>query len=375
MPGRELIGEDELAAVTKVFTTGGVLCSYGFEGERAQFAVRAFEEAMRSWLGVRYALAVSSGTAALKVALDALDIGPGDEVITQSFTMVATVESILATGAKPVITEIDEGLCMSPADLADHLTDRTRAIVPVHMLGGPADLQAIRAVAEQAGVPVIEDAAQALGARIGNRPVGTTSQLGIYSFDYFKTITTGEGGMVVTSRDDLFTGSRAAHDHGHDYRPDLPRYRDTHSRGGFNFRMSELQGAVGLAQVAKVEQVLDQQRRNWELLASHLPAQVTLRRLPAGGVQTHDTLTMVLADPTAAKEVLTLLTEHDLPTWTVPASTSWHFAGEWDHLFPGMVRSRFPTSSDILDRTVAVHVPVRLEPALEERWSRAWQRG
>src|SRR5438874_2691568 len=192
VPGRELIDERELESVTRVFTGGGILCSFGFDSEREVFAVRAFERAVCARFDVRHALAVSSGTAAVKVALDALGVGPGDEVVTQSFTMVATVEAIVATGATPVIAEIDEGLGMSPADLADRITDRTRAVVPVHMLGAPSDLPAVEAVAAAAGVPVVEDAAQAVGATIGGRAVGTMGALGVYSFDYAKTITTGE---------------------------------------------------------------------------------------------------------------------------------------------------------------------------------------
>jgi 8-amino-3,8-dideoxy-alpha-D-manno-octulosonate transaminase len=262
MPGYELIGPEELAEITDIFANGGVLFRHGFDNLRnGTFKVQSFEQAFAQRIGVPRALAVSSGTAALRVALAALGISRGDEVITQSFTFVATVEAIIESGATPVCTEVDETLNMDPADLVRRITPRTRAVVVVHMLGTPARLDEISRICADRGVPLVEDTAWGCGGRLRGRSLGTWGAVGTFSFDAAKTVTTGEGGMVVCA--DPATHERAAawHDHGHENNPALPRWEDSRSSSGFNYRMSELQGAVGLAQLRKLDTVIAEQRR------------------------------------------------------------------------------------------------------------------
>src|SRR5688572_29642300 len=237
MPGFELVGAEERAQVDEVFDNGGILFRHGFDGLRnGIYKVREFEQAFAARMGVTDALAVTSGTAALRVALAAAGIGPGDEVITQSFTFVATPEAIIEAGAIPVCTEIDDTLNMDPADLQRRITPRTKAIIPVHMLGIPSRLDAILEIARKHDIVVIEDSAWGCGGSYAGQPLGTIGDMGTYSFDFAKTMTTGEGGMVVFKDAAMAARGRAWHDHGHENNPALPRWEDSRSGSGFNYR-------------------------------------------------------------------------------------------------------------------------------------------
>ncbi|MDD5154762.1 MAG: DegT/DnrJ/EryC1/StrS family aminotransferase, partial [Desulfovibrionales bacterium] len=260
MPGYEVFGKEERRQIMDVLKTG-VLFRYEFSNERKGiYKVKEFEEAFARYCGVAHAQAVSSGTAALKVAMAAIGIGAGDEVITQGFTFVATWEAILAIGAIPVFAEIDETLNMDPADVEKKITPRTRAIIPVHMLGAQARIEEIVAIARRHNLKVIEDTAQAAGGRINGKHVGAFGDMGTFSFDPVKTITTGEGGMVITNDADLYRKACEYHDHGHDHVPN-PGGRGGEGRSfiGLNYRMMELQGAIGLAQLAKLDSIIARQ--------------------------------------------------------------------------------------------------------------------
>ena len=201
MPGYELVGAEERAALNQIFEdSNGVLFAHGFVGLRnGHYRVREFETAFAQKFGTAHAQAVSSGTMAQYVAMVAMGVRRGDEVITQSFTFVATVEAIIALGAVPVIVDIDDTYNMDPAALERAITPKTRLIVPVHMLGNNADMDRIMAIAGRHKIPVLEDACEALGATYHGRYTGTIGQAGIFSLDFAKTITSGEGGMIVTN--------------------------------------------------------------------------------------------------------------------------------------------------------------------------------
>ncbi|MFM7891476.1 MAG: DegT/DnrJ/EryC1/StrS family aminotransferase, partial [Actinomycetota bacterium] len=220
MPGFELIGAEEQAEINDIFARGGVLFRHGFDALRNDcFKVREFEAAFAAYMKVPHALAVTSGTAALRVALAVLDLQPGDEVITQSFTFVATAEAIIEARAVPVCCEVDATLNMDPIDLERRITPRTRAVIAVHMLGTPARLQEISAVCSRHNVVLIEDAAWGCGGSLDGRALGTWGRMGTFSFDFAKTMTTGEGGMVVFQNRVDYERAAAWHDHGHENNP------------------------------------------------------------------------------------------------------------------------------------------------------------
>lgn len=387
MPGFEIFGDEEKHAVLQVLESG-VLFRYGFEGQRKeQWRVRQFEEAFARYTGASHAQAVSSGTAALKVALAALGVGAGDEVITQGFTFVATWEAVLDCGAVPVFTEIDATLNMDPADLERKIGPKTRAIIPVHMMGAPARIGEILAIADRHGIPVIEDTAQSAGARLHGRHLGTFGAIGTFSFDAVKTMTTGEGGMCITSDPVLWQRMDQYHDHGHDHLPN-PGGRGGEGRSfiGFNYRMMEIQGAIGLAQLVKLDTIVAEQRRNKAILraaAATIPG-VCFRELldPAGDSATF--LAFSLPDRAQADAVAAVLQQAGAPAirWS---ENNWHYYPRWEHLLEGKSpchdgwplsahgRRRFvydpealPQTTALLERTLTYQVPVRLSSRQQE---------
>jgi len=381
MPGFEIFGEEEKKQVLDVFDTG-VLFRYEFDQQRqGVYKVKEFEQAFATYTGAGHAQAVTSGTAALKVALAALGIGAGDEVITQGFTFVATWEAILDIGAIPVFTEVDETLNMDPADLEKKITDKTRAIIPVHMLGAQARIEEIMDIAGRYNLPVLEDTAQAAGARIGGKHLGTFGTVGTFSFDSVKTMTTGEGGMCITSDEKLWRSMSEYHDHGHDHAVN-PGGRGGEGRRfiGFNYRMMELQGAMGLAQLAKLDHMITEQKKTKALLkeaAGTIPG-VTFRHLVDEEGDSATFFAFMLPDKGRAAAVNEVLREQGAGAINFGENT-WHFYPAWEHLtgaktlaangwpFSAHGKRRviydpevLPKSAELMNRTLVYQVPVRM---------------
>lgn len=256
---RPQIGEEELAAVTEVFQSG-VLA----QGPRVQ----AFEEAFAQFCGVEYAIATSSGTTALHIALLAHGVGPGDEVIVPPFSFIATANSVLYVGARPVFVDIDpQTFNINPEQIEAAITSRTKAIMPVHLYGLPCDMDSIVAIAEKYGLALIEDACQSHGAEYRGRKVGSFGT-GVFSFYPTKNITSGEGGMITTNDPAIAEKCRIIRNHG-------MRRRYYHEELGFNFRMTDVHAAIGLAQLSKLETFNAARRTNAQYLSEHLRGVIT----------------------------------------------------------------------------------------------------
>jgi 8-amino-3,8-dideoxy-alpha-D-manno-octulosonate transaminase len=350
MPGFEVIGEEEKIEILDVLSRN-VLFRYEFnEPREGIYKVEQFEKEFARYCGTKHALAVSSGTAALKVALSTLGIGPGDEVITQGFTFVATWEAIFDTGAIPVFAEIDETLCLDPDDLKNRITPRTKAIIPVHMCGAQARITEILEVAEGYNIPVIEDTAQACGGRLNEKSLGSFGSMGTFSFDSVKTLTTGEGGMIITDDKDLFMRASEYHDHGHDHNPNVGRGLEERNFIGFNCRMMELQGALGLAQLRKLDDIiLAPQRENKRRLKEALsgPDQISFRSMPDPQGDTATFLIFFLPTKEAAIAFNRLLGEAGAAAiyWY---DNTWHYYDRWEHLLEGksLLRSGYPFKTE-----------------------------
>lgn len=370
MPGFELYGVEERTALLEWWDSNhGVLFAHGFDGIRnGVFKVREFEGAMAAAIGVSHAQAVSSGSAALLVALRAMGVGRGDEVITQAFTFVATVEAIIEAGATPVITEVDESLNMDPDDLAHRITPRTKVVIPVHMAGAACDMDRILKICRDRRVPVLEDAAQAVGGTYRGRALGSLGAAGTFSFDFAKNLTTGEGGMVLTNDAELFQAARAYHDHGHEYNPSFPRGRDTRARPGFNFRLTEAQAVLGLVQLGKLPFILRRHRENKAALTEALQdLGLDYRRLHDPEGETADTLIFFLPTEQVAAEVARGLAQRGVGTKNLPDALSWHFAGTWQHLFhdfPALAGAHqlWPRTSALLRRAIALPITIKATP-------------
>jgi dTDP-4-amino-4,6-dideoxygalactose transaminase len=254
-----LLGEEEKRAVLEVIDSKQLA-----QGPR----VEAFERGFAEICGVKYGVATSSGTTALQAAVLAHGIGPGDEVITTPFTFIASANSILFAGAKPVFVDIDERTYnMDPSLIEEAITPRTKAILPVHLFGYPADMEAIMDIALRHNLAVIEDACQAHGASIHGRRVGSFTT-GCFSFYPTKNITTAEGGIVTTNDDGVADRVRLLRSHGQ-------RQRYYHESLGYNFRMTEIQGAIGWVQLGKLEKFTAARRANAEYLSQELTGVVT----------------------------------------------------------------------------------------------------
>jgi len=367
MPGYEIIGKEEFEEIKHLFDESKILFRHGFENLRNDiYKVKDFEEAFAKRMQIPYALGVTSGTSALRIALAALDIKENDEVITQSFTFVATVEAIIEARATPVITEINKTLNMSPEDLRRKITDKTKAIIVVHMLGTPANLKEIKTITEENGIPLIEDTAWGCGGFYDDIPLGTYGDIGTYSFDFAKTMTTGEGGMVVFKDEKLYKKAAAWHDHGHENNPSLPRWEDSRSSSGFNFRMNEMQGAVGLAQLKKLDYVVDVQRKHAELInKTIIDLPIEMRAVPAGSYETSDAVVFIVDNKEKAQKCRDALLKVGLGTKILPEAITWHFAGDWNHMTELVLRNgdlvnAFSYSKELLNRAVALPISLNM---------------
>lgn len=230
--------------------------------------IGAFEEKFAEFCGVRHAIATTNGTTSIHLALAALEIGPGDEVILPSFTMMATVLPIIYVGATPVFVDCcKDTWCMDPEQIEVKITPRTRAILPVHIYGHPCDMEFIMRIADERGIAVVEDAAEAHGAMQGTKRVGSFGRFGCFSFYANKIITTGEGGMVVADDDGLAERCRSLKNLA--FLPDAAR-RFEHHEIGFNYRMTNIQAAIGLAQMECVDELMERRRKNAMLYSERL---------------------------------------------------------------------------------------------------------
>jgi 8-amino-3,8-dideoxy-alpha-D-manno-octulosonate transaminase len=269
--GTRLIGDEERAEVLAVLEARALS---RVSGMTPPTRVAAFERELCRRLGCRYSLAVTSGTAALEVALAAAGIGPGDEVIMPALNFISSPETALRLGAVPVFAEVDEGFGLDPEDVEPRITARTCAIMPVHVHGAACRIDAIVTVARRHGLRVIENGAWSLGARFHGQSIGTFGDLGAHSLQSVKVITSGEGGVVLTGDPILYERAARYHNHGNLHLPRIPQSLAEEPASpeagqdpavepfiGAAFRMNELTGAVALAQVRKLDAVLDRTRR------------------------------------------------------------------------------------------------------------------
>ena len=242
------ISEEELKNVVEAVKNGWV-------SSKGKF-IEEFEGSFAKYVGVKYGVATSNGTAALHLALVALNIGEGDEVIVPDLTFAATINAVIYVGAKPVIVDINPDYwCIDPDKLERVITPSTKAIIPVHLYGHPCDMDTIMEIASRHNLYVIEDAAEAHGAEYKGKKVGSFGHVSCFSFYGNKIITTGEGGMCLTDDRELAERIKILRDHGMN-----PNRRYWHDVVGFNYRMTNLQAALGLAQLGKIEKFIEKKR-------------------------------------------------------------------------------------------------------------------
>lgn len=334
MPGFEFFGAEERKEVNDVLETG-ILMRYGFDGPRKGiWKSKELEQAICARFGSKYAQLTSSGTAALTTAMAALGIGAGDEVIMPAFTFVASFEAVLSVGAVPVLVDIDESLTLAPSAVEAAITPKTKCVMPVHMCGSMADLDALQLICKNHQLILLEDACQSIGATYKGKSLGTIGQAGTFSFDFVKTITCGEGGVVMTNQEAVYTNTDAFTDHGHDHLG-VDRGADLHPILGYNYRISELHAAVGLAQIKKLDQFLALQKRNHQILHSYLEKVpgISFRVVPDPAGDSCSFLSWFLPSQEHANKAIESLKAAGIFAgnfyWF---ANNWHYIKKWDHL-------------------------------------------
>jgi len=374
-----LFGDKEKAEVEKVLDTG-VLMRYGFDGMRKeQWKAKELEVALSKRMQSKHVHLLSSGTAALTVALVSAGVGAGDEIIMPTFTFVASFESILAIGAIPILVDVDETLTLNPEAVEKAITPNTKVVMPVHMCGSMADLDALQSICKKYNLLLLEDACQAIGGSYKGKPLGSIGDLGCFSFDYVKTITCGEGGAMITNNETYYQNAHKYSDHGHDHIGN-DRGAESHPFLGYNFRISELNAAVGCAQVKRLDEFLEIQKRNYTILRNALAKipQVTFRRIPDGGVVNYSFLNFFLPSEETTRKVHKALGENGIDACFYWYDNNWHYYKKWEHLtnlkalaklpkevrdgLPDYGRSNFSASDHWVGRTISCLIKLSWTP-------------
>ncbi|GAA3787694.1 DegT/DnrJ/EryC1/StrS family aminotransferase [Corallibacter vietnamensis] len=346
MPGFESFGDAERKEVQDVLDSG-VLMRYGFDGMRnGHWKAKELEQALQEKLEVKHAQLVSSGTAAVSIALASAGIGAGDEVIMPTFTFVASFEAIMMLGAVPVLVDIDDTLTLDPKAVEAAVTPKTKAIMPVHMCGSMANLSALKTICDTHNLILIEDSSQATGATYQGKPLGSIGDLGCLSLDFVKIITCGEGGAVLTNNEKYALHADHFSDHGHDHKGN-DRGAETHPFLGYNFRISELNAAVGLAQLRRLDDFVSIQKKNYNIIREMLSQvpEITFRSVPEGGEESYSFLSFFLPDLEIARKASAALKEAGVDGCFHYYDNNWHFIRKWEHLRD--LKTLYPISSEV----------------------------
>ncbi|WP_461531977.1 DegT/DnrJ/EryC1/StrS family aminotransferase [Sinomicrobium sp.] len=371
MPGFEFFGDLERKHLNDVLESG-VLMRYGFDGMRnGHWKARELEQALCRRMEVSHAQLVSSGTAALTVALASAGVGAGDEVIMPVFTFVASFEAVLSVGAIPVLMDIDETLTLNPKAVEKAVTPKTRVIMPVHMCGSSARLSELKAICDKHNLLLLEDACQAIGATYNGKPLGSYGDLGCFSFDYVKTITCGEGGAIITNNADYARNADHYSDHGHDH-IGKDRGAESHPFMGYNYRISELHAAVGLAQIGRLDEFLSIQQQHSGVLRKALESipGIRFREVPEGAEENYSFLSFFLPDEATTRAAHKALTEEGVDGCFYWFDNNWHYIKKWEHLkklktlgkvseevraaMPDYEKADFSASDAVMGRTISV---------------------
>ena len=332
MPGTELFGAEERKEVMDVLDTR-MLFRYNHDDQRGgMWKAKELEQEVAKYTGAKYAHAVSSGSAAVACSLAASGIGHGDEVIVPPFTFMATIEAVLYAGALPVFAEIDETLCLSAEGIEAAITPNTKAVLLVHMCGAAADLEGIMEVCKRHNVKLIEDAGQALGAFYKGKSVGLYGTCGAFSFDFFKITTAGEGGLFITNDEDTYKKADTFSDHGHSHVGDN-RGMEPHPYLGFNYRLGELNAAVGLAQMRKLDKLVTMKKANKAVIKEGLSevGSITFRHMPDTEGDSGTFLNFFLPTIEQTQFAVEKLSEAGVGVayWY---TNMYHFINQWDHV-------------------------------------------
>jgi dTDP-4-amino-4,6-dideoxygalactose transaminase len=344
-----IIGKEEVDAVQRVIESKQLFRYLGGnESESAQF-----ETEWAAKIGTQHAVAVTSGTAALITGLVGMGIGPGDEVIVPAYTFMATALAALAVGAVPIIAEVDASLTLDPADVERKITPRTKAIIPVHMVGLPCNMDAMMALSEKHGVKVLEDACQADGGSYGGKRLGSIGHAGAFSFNHYKIISCGEGGAMVTNDREIYERALIVHDGGCSFR-DHAGEISTPFFAGLNFRINEILSAILRVQLTRLDGMLDAMLTEKRLIIQALEGAGDFTFNPIHDVEGDCGTTLAMMFPSEARmrEVLANLQQAGVSAST-PIDSGKHVYSNWDPIL-----NRRGSHNPALDAYQLAHGPV-----------------
>lgn len=359
-PGAYWFGKEEMDAVMEVMQ-GGYLFRYGSETDpKFLHKVSDLEKKFAEYSCAKFGLATSSGTSSLLCSALALGLKPGDEIIVPAYTFVASYSSVIFLGLVPVLAEIDESLTIDPADIERKITPRTKAIMPVHMLGNPCDMDRIMSIAKKHNLLVLEDCCQAAGASYKGKKVGIIGHIGAFSLNIFKTINSGDGGLVVTNNPDYYETAFGVHDQGHKPRR-LGVEVGTRNILGLNFRLNEITAAVAIAQLDKLDKIIFTLREKRSKLKSLMSAakgfKFRMLNDPSGDCATLCTVIFDTREQ-AAKVANTLGSK------TIDQS-GWHVYANMEHVLSHLksvgqphTKGSYTKTDDILSRAMNISVGV-----------------
>ncbi|MDD3771030.1 MAG: DegT/DnrJ/EryC1/StrS family aminotransferase [Weeksellaceae bacterium] len=375
MPGFEVFGEEEFQHIQDVMDSG-ILMRYNFDLQRNKhWKAKELEEKIQSKFRIKHAHLTSSGTTALVTAIRALGIGAGDEIIMPVFTFVASFEAILFSGAIPVLVDVDDTLTLSPSAVEEAISPRTKAIMPVHICGAMADLDALLKIAKKHSLYLIEDACQATGATYNGNYLGTLGDVGCLSFDFVKTVTCGEGGAVLTQNSSVYNLAHPYSDHGHDHIGN-DRGAEGHPIIGMNFRISELNAAIGLAQFGKLDEILKKQRQikaELKAILQKIP-EIKFRRILYENGDNASFLSFFLSDENINRNIALELKNKGIPSayWF---DNNWHYVRKWEHLknlknstllykeqldlLPDYENQNFSASDEIMKKCLSIPISLK----------------
>jgi 8-amino-3,8-dideoxy-alpha-D-manno-octulosonate transaminase len=333
MPGMELFGAEERKEVMDVLETGA-LFRYGHENIRqGMWKAKEFEEEVCRYTGAQYAHAVTSGSTAVAAMMAASGIGHGDEVIVPPFTFVAPIEAVFLGGALPVFGEIDETFCLSAKGIEKAINSKTKAVLLVHMCGAAADIDGILEVCNKHDLILMEDCGQALGAFYKGKSVGLYGTAGSFSFDYFKIATCGEGGVTITNDKQVYDKMDQASDHGHTHIGDN-RGMEPHQYMGFNYRISELSAAIGLAQMRKMPQMVANNKKNKKYLKDRLKEieGLTFRCLPDEEGDSATFINFLFPTKELTEKAFKQFANDGVGGVAYWYTNMYHYINQWDHI-------------------------------------------
>lgn len=357
MPGFELVGKEEKNAVMNIFdNNGGVLFGHGFDAIRnGHYEIRELEKKAADYFKSKYCIAVSSGTAGLKVALKCCNLSPGDNIISQAHNFISDGEVIIDYNCVPRILNVDESLNLDVNELENNIDERTKAVIISDMLGNGNNIDIIEEICTRKNVLLIDDACEIIGGKYKDKYYGTFGDIGVFSLDFGKNITSGEGGLIFTDNEEYYKIMKQYTDHGHLNNINFTRGMDDFGIPGFNFRMTELQGAIAKVQIDKLEYIISENKIRYNAFKNNLKF-FKERKVFEHVEPSYDTFIFFVENNILKKLIVNHIKNIGFGTKNLPDALRWHCFYYWDHILPNDQKDHLNKSKKLLNNSIAIPI-------------------